>query len=416
MKRRVVSIILMMTLLFAMCGCSQNNQSAATSQKESGSDQAGNESSQPDANQTEPQKQEHIVADWAKDAVIYEVNIRQYTSEGTFEAFSKHLERLHNMGVSVLWLMPIFPKGTNWADVASLNYENQDMRRAMLDAMGYWVDTYGIDGFRCDYAGGVPTDFWEEARTELNHRAEQNQTSELFWLAEDNTNTKLLENAFDANYNWNLYDTLRKIVKGGKKSTSIKHYIGDNYPDGSFPMNFLDNHDKNSYEGTIAENFGEDAMSAMMTLIYTLPGIPMLYSGDEAGLDHALEFFEKDEIIWPKDLPYEKILTRLAQIRSQHSSLYSGTYGGEIQIIDVGNPYIFAFTRTREEEQITVILNLSDAMEEADLSTLAKVDMTQLLHGYGAKLLETEEKTMTQEEITAMNALEPWEFWIISSK
>ena len=47
--------------------------------------------------------------DWAKNTNIYEVNIRQYTPEGTFDAFRTHLPRLKKMGVEVLWLMPIHP-------------------------------------------------------------------------------------------------------------------------------------------------------------------------------------------------------------------------------------------------------------------------------------------------------------------
>ncbi|MFZ9155984.1 MAG: alpha-amylase family glycosyl hydrolase, partial [Schleiferiaceae bacterium] len=49
--------------------------------------------------------------DWSKNAVIYEVNVRQYTPEGTLDAFEKELPRIKNMGVDVLWFMPMSPIG-----------------------------------------------------------------------------------------------------------------------------------------------------------------------------------------------------------------------------------------------------------------------------------------------------------------
>ncbi len=140
-----------------------------------------------------------LMPEWAASAVIYEVNVRQYTEEGTFQTFGQ----TEKMGVNTLWFMPIYPisqknrvgslgsyyfiadcKAVNpefgtiedfvsppemgWNDVARLNYENADMRSAMIDAMKYWVTEADIDGFRCDYAGGVPRDFWERAGGELN--------------------------------------------------------------------------------------------------------------------------------------------------------------------------------------------------------------------------------------------------------
>jgi len=52
---------------------------------------------------------ERLQADWIDTAIIYEVNVRQYTDEGTFNAFGEHLKRLKDMGVNTLWFMPIYP-------------------------------------------------------------------------------------------------------------------------------------------------------------------------------------------------------------------------------------------------------------------------------------------------------------------
>ncbi len=57
----------------------------------------------------------------------------------------------------------ISPAGTNWLDVADLDYSNTNMRAAMISQMQYWVTNAGIDGYRADAADFVPFDFWQQA-------------------------------------------------------------------------------------------------------------------------------------------------------------------------------------------------------------------------------------------------------------
>ena len=214
-----------------------------------------------------------------------EVNVRQYTKEGTFAAFEQHLPRLKELGVDVLWFMPIHPiseknrKGTlgsyyavkdykginpeygtkedfkrlvdkaheagfkvildwvanhtgcdnvwlsdhpdwyvkdeagnpkspyDWTDTYELNYDNKDMRAAMTDALKYWVTDFNIDGYRCDMAHEVPTDFWNDVRPALD------SIKPVFMLAESE-NYDLLEHAFDANYSWELMHMMSDVNKG----------------------------------------------------------------------------------------------------------------------------------------------------------------------------------------------------------
>lgn len=345
------------------------------------------------------------MVEWSADAVIYEVNIRQYTQEGTFAAFSEHLQTLKDMGINTLWLMPIHPisetnrvgtlgsyysisdyrevnpefgtkddfrdfmkkahemgfkvmldwvanhtgwdcawiqehpdwytkdangnitdpPGMGWKDVADLNYDNMEMRREMIACMKYWVEEFDIDGFRCDHANGVPVDFWEDARRELE------AVKPLLMLAEDNTVISLLEYAFDFNYNWALYDALVAVAQDRKSPSVVKYYIPENHPEGTYTLNFLDNHDKNSYEYTITGAFGADSLPAMFTLLYTIPGTPLIYTGDEIGLDHNIAFMEKDPVDWESsDVSYRELLAELAAIRIDNPALHSGNFGGAI--------------------------------------------------------------------------------------
>ena len=427
--------------------------------------------------------------EWTKDAVVYEVNIRQYTPEGTFSAFSEHLPELKEMGVNTLWIMPMYPisetkrsgilgsyysitdykkvnpefgteedfaamvnqahelgmhvmldwvanhtgwdsewitehpdwytqdangkiispEGMGWPDVADLNYDNREMRAEMIESMKYWLETYDIDGFRCDFANGVPKDFWEEAREALD------EVKPVYMLAEDNKVKELLEKAFDMNYNWGLYDCLIQVAKGNKMPDILKIYIPDNYPDGTYTLNFLDNHDKNSYEHTIMEAFGADALPSMLAFIYTIPGAPLIYSGDEIGLDHAIEFTSRDPINWESsEYDYRPLLAELSTIRSENPALYCGNYGGDIQYFDLGKKSIFAFERQKDQNTVKCIFNLTKKEQTVDLSGWVTGSETVLLHGQGADTWELEDSSAKENSLEGEVTIGAWEYWILS--
>ncbi|MGQ1889046.1 alpha-amylase family glycosyl hydrolase [Thermophagus sp. OGC60D27] len=375
------------------------------------------------------------VPSWSKDAVIYEVNIRQYTPEGTFNAFAEHLPRLKELGVDILWLMPVHPigeknrkgslgsyysikdyKGINpefgtlddfkalvqkahemdmhlildwvanhtawdhpwiaehpqwytkneageiippvedWTDVADLDYSNAQLREAMIDAMAYWVKEADIDGFRCDVAGMVPVDFWEAAREALEN------IKPVWMLAEDEAEINLLNNAFNANYGWEFHHIMNGVAKGEKNALDVAAYfqkIDTLYPKGSWPMQFTSNHDENSWNGTAPERLGK-ALKTMAALTFTVEGMPLIYSGQEVGLNKRLRFFDKDTIEWKESemTPFYQTLTKL---KKENPALWNGTAGGHLQIITTNAPEnIFAFVREKENNRVVAFFNLSD--------------------------------------------------------
>lgn len=424
-------------------------------------------------------------ADWIKDAVIYEVNVRQYTDEGTFNAFSEHLQRLKDMGVNTLWFMPIYsisqvnkkgtlgsyysisdymsvnsefgtmedfknlvdkahemgfhvmldwvanhtgwdhvwinehpeyykkddsgniisPLGTDWNDVAQLDYNNNDMRQAMIDAMSYWVKDFGIDGFRCDYAQGVPVDFWESARTELD------KIKPIYMLAEDGTNaTSLLENAFDSDYNFALYDSLKTASKMPAQAGNVMKAIkSDNLPYASFKMNFLDNHDKNTYDKEMKERFGDESLGALYTVAFTAYGVPLIYSGNEEDSDIALEFFEKDNIGFG-DYKYQDLLTKLCHIKEDNEPLFNGIYGGLIREIKSDNKSVVSYERVKNGKKITVVVNLSKSEQKVKFDKKIS-DGKILIHGDSKGMDDISGKLNVKD----LNKLSPWEYYIIAS-
>lgn len=388
----------------------------------------------PQAVTNEPQEKCTVQhPDWTRNAVIYEVNVRQYTKEGTFAAFEQHLPRLKELGVDVLWFMPIHPiseknrKGTlgsyyavkdykginpeygtkedfkrlvdkaheagfkvildwvanhtgcdnvwlsdhpdwyvkdeagnpkspyDWTDTYELNYDNKDMRAAMTDALKYWVTDFNIDGYRCDMAHEVPTDFWNDVRPALD------SIKPVFMLAESE-NYDLLEHAFDANYSWELMHMMSDVNKGTKTAEDIQAYVQklDSLmcPDG-YKMNFLTNHDENSWNGTEFERYGK-GVETFAVLTYTLNGMPMIYTGQEVGLKKRLSFFEKDMVpSWTANAT-TAFYKKLNELKHTHPALRAGEIGGKLRFYtSSAGKDILIYSREAAGKEIMVMLNLS---------------------------------------------------------
>jgi len=389
-----------------------------------------------------------VHAPWTRDAVIYEVNLRQYTPQGTIKAFAANLPRLKKMGVDIIWLMPIHPigernrKGTlgsyyaskdylavapeygtmddlramvkqahalgmhvildwvgnhtawdnpwttqhpdwykkndkgeiypvtftneaggieEWTDVVGLDYNNKALWQGMTDAMAYWIREADIDGFRCDAAGLVPTEFWNQARATLD------QIKPMFMLAEWNEPT-LHEHAFDMSYDWDLSHVMKEIGKGKAGVDELRNVLTHPpkaYPREAYRMQFTNNHDINSWDDTDRGLYGP-AYRAMAVLTFTLPGMPLIYGGQEAGLDKKLAFFEKDPIDW-SSLKYMDFYTRLIALKKHHPALWNGQYGAPLKLLDAHNGHVFAFQRQQDGDTVTVAVNLSGIVQHYTL-------------------------------------------------
>lgn len=485
--KRFLALLLAASMIFALVACSSEQKEEETKANAYTLSEDVKEGSVVDGVMTEIKQDDPILerttASWLDTCVLYEVNIRQYTEEGTFKAFEGHLDRLKDMGVNTLWLMPIHPisetkrKGTlgsyyavddykavnpefgtiedfqhlvttahdkgfkvildwvanhtgwdnawitehndwykknkngdiispnNWTDVAQLDYSNYEMRAEMIKCMQYWIEDMGVDGFRCDHVSGVPVTFWNAATYKL-----KSVNSEILMLAEASGNDVLTQYAFDSCYNDALYGQA-KAVKNGVAISTIQQSMkpDDLYVEGSFPMNYLDNHDKNSYEGTIVENFG-DAYEPLLALTYLTPGIPLIYTSDEEGYDHMIEFFEKDTIKWDDKPKYAPLITALSQIKTDNAALNSTNR--DLNVLTEDADYLFAFSRAKSDNTVIYVANLY----EKEL-TDAKVDLGVtnakcVLH-YDGEKLDTTESSVTNDDF-AKKTYQPNEFYILT--
>ena len=430
-----ICIIFISFLLACLSGC--NNQKSGHAELIS---------PQQDTNRYQPKEYVQIHhPDWSRNATIYEVNIRQYTPEGTFKAFEKHLQRLKNMGVGILWIMPVNPVGvvnrkgtlgspyavrdyyginpefgdlqdfkqlvdsihgmgmhiildwvanhsawdnplvkehpdwyiknregnfqpTPWRDyddIIDFDYSQPGLRQYMTEAMKYWIKETKIDGFRCDVASFVPIDFWENARAELD------RIKPVFMLAEA-ADRDLHQHAFDMTYSWALWDVLHNITVNHVALDALEGgYIAEHvsiWPRDAYRMNFVENHDKNAWEGTTVSNFGKGLYPAIV-LTCTMDGMPMMYSGQEAGLNRALSFFEKDPIQWKEDT-IGKIYTKLFNLKLNHQALWNGNSGGEmVRIKNDKMKQVISFVREKNTDKVITIVNLSSEPVSTNLAT-----------------------------------------------
>ena len=383
----------------------------------------------------------NVHPDWTYSSVVYEVNVRQFSPEGTLKAVEAQLPRLKDLGVDILWLMPINKigvegrKGTlgsyyaiadykaidpefgtladfddliaaaheqgfkiimdwvanqtapdnvwmtekpadfyerdslgnaiweyDWTDTRSLNYENREVWYAQEDAMRFWLER-GVDGFRCDAAGEMPSETWQYLVPTLRR-----DYPEIYLLAEAEKTEFAVDTMFDATYAWELHHIENGIGNGpGNKDAvktvaDLKDYLkrdAARVPRSAFRLAFTSNHDENSWAGTEFERMG-DAWQVLEVLNFTLPQTqPLIYTGQEIGLSRRLEFFEKDAITDWSANEYTEFYKYLTDLKHANPALDAGERGGRMKYIPGLPENVLGFTRAVKGNKVTVLANLS---------------------------------------------------------
>jgi len=289
----------------------------------------------------------------------------------------------------------------DWTDVIQLDYTQKGLRDYMTQSMIYWVREADIDGFRCDYPGQVPVSFWDSARTEMD------KIKPVFMLAEDEDHKDLLEHAFDMNYSWEFYHLMNSIAKGEKSATDLKAYFNQEqkiYPPSVYHLRFITNHDENSWNGTIEERLNGGA-KAFAVLAFTVPGMPLIYNGQEVGLNKRLRFFEKDTIKW-QDSGLTSFYTRLTALRKDNPALWSGTNGGSFSFLKTDKPNVLAFLQKKGSSEVLVILNLNNHKQQIN------IDLSNVTGSFTSAFDNTGLEPSAQTTLL----LEAWEYRVYVQK
>lgn len=254
---------------------------------------------------------------------------------------------------------------SDWQDIALLDHTHRGTRAAMIREMKNWVTRFDIDGFRCDHAGHeIPMYFWEEATAAVD------SIKDVFWLAEWEGARMHLE--FDGTYAWGMLKLMDKMGKGEANANDLAAWIEKDlgeYGRKPFRMTMITNHDENSWSGTEFERYG-DGVRTFATLIFTAYGIPMVYTGQEAGLDKRLKFFDKDTIDWSDPKKMQPFYRQLVSLRKDNKALWSGEYGGMMERINDQDPSVFAFRRSKDNNTVIGIMNFSASPQELRLQDI----------------------------------------------
>src|SRR6266545_7602622 len=371
--------------------------------------------------------------EWVRDGVVYEIYPRAFSPQGNFNGITARLDNLKDLGVNILWLMPIHPigqqkkKGTigspyavrdyyginpdygtpddlkrlireahtrglkiiidivanhtswdsvlikhpeyykhdakgnitypyDWFDIAALNYANPQLRQYMTDMLKYWIREFDLDGFRCDVAGEVPTDFWENARAELDRIK-----PDIFMLAEAHK-AELLLKAFDFDYSWPIHSALTNLVQGRGRASDLRAEWDKEFsewPRGSLHLRFSDNHD----ERRAIARFGEPGALASSALMFTLDGVPLLYNGMEVGdttESGAPALFEKLPIFWPiaeRRPEFRRFYQQMIALRRSSPALRRGVLEW---LKNTDESRVVTFRRRSTSEEVLVAINFSN--------------------------------------------------------
>ena len=380
--------------------------------------------------------------EWSKDAVLYELNVRQFSDEGTFSAIEERVDELANLGVDVIWFMPIHPIGEvnrkgplgsyysisdfrdvnpefgniddfkslvnsihdrgmyvmmdwvpnhsswdnqlaedhpdwyvkdstgqfvspyDWTDVIQFDWSSEGLQDYMMDALLYWVEDIDVDGFRVDHPHVTPADFWLKARVEME------KVKPVLMLAENEDRVEFFTNGYDMNYSWELHHLMNQVAQGEAEPAVLNDALMrdfERFPENAMRLRFITNHDENSWAGTIEERLGE-AHEAFAVFIYTIPGVPLIYNGQEAGLNKRLKFFERDPIEWGESYLRE-FYTSLNTLKEDNTALHNGIFGGDFKTLDVtGDDDVYAYTRSKDGNKVVTIINFDEEPAEAVIS------------------------------------------------
>ncbi len=367
------------------------------------------------------------------DVVLYQVNPRVFAPSHSFQAIINRLDSIEDLGVNMLWIMPIYPigevksknspysvrnytavapeygtvddlrmlveschergmgvildwvanhtawdnvwvnehpewythddagniiypPGTDWTDVADLNYDNKQMREAMIAAMSYWVDSVGVDGFRCDVADQVPVDFWTDCIKRLRETA---KPRELIMLAEG-ANPDNFKAGFDLNYAWEFMGAIAAVMKGDAKVGKLIEVDKNEYKDldhGKFKLRFTTNHDEATKASPVKLYGGVRASMAAFVATTMLHGGMLVYGSQEVGYPETINFFHYVPVNWNANSALREEYKKLIAIYNEHPALRSS---GKVIPFDDDENGVLCVDRVLNNDNVLVMVNVRD--------------------------------------------------------
>ncbi|MEF8882272.1 MAG: glucodextranase DOMON-like domain-containing protein [Halapricum sp.] len=289
-----------------------------------------------------------------------------------------------------------------WTDLMNINYQSVAMREHVLSVVDYWTDI--VDGFRCDIAYGVPHDFWKEVRQLIRAK-----DSDVFLLDEAIPyGARFSEGEFDVHFDEVLAENVRAIGQGGVDAERLLEAITERkqrgVPDRTVFLQYVENHDMRRYLD-VADKAAERAAAAAT---FTLPGMPMLYYGQERAIvehrdprldekGHFRAFMNWDEYD-PEHLAfYKSLIDARGEIPAlQYDADVRGAY------YESESEQVVAYGRDVGDQKVVVVLHFGDGTEEVALR--GPVSTTDLVSGADVSIESDDD--LTYVEIDSVAVLE----------
>lgn len=250
----------------------------------------------------------------------------------------------------------IHPAGTNWQDVADLNFSNAKMRLEMIKALKYWVLTANIDGYRCDAADFVPFDFWKQAIDSL----EAIPSRKLILLAEGSRSDHFSA-GFHMNFSWDFFAKGKSVFKNAQAASGLITTHKSEYnaiPPGSHKLRFTSNHDECAWDDTPLGLYGgRDASISAFVITAFMGGVPLIYNGQEIGCPVKLPFFSRSPINWNINPDIAQEYKWLMAVRAAHPAIRTG------DITDYSDSDIAAFMRKKLSDEVLILANTRNSAQ-----------------------------------------------------
>ncbi len=294
---------------------------------------------------------------------------------GTLTDLRNYIDKAHSLGMAVImdwvandtswdnawtanksWYLQdgsgniIMPPGTNYADVAALNFNSNPMRTAMIRAMKYWVFTANIDGYRCDFADNIPTDFWTQALDTLSTI----KTHKLIYLAEGTKSTEI-SSGFQIDYAFSYYSTLKGVYGGSQAPSSI--FTTNSTEISSIPstgtkMRYITNHDDASSDGSTLTIYQskQGALSAFV-IAACMDGIPMIYDSQEVGYPGAINFFTDVPVDYTANPDMVAAYKKILAFRAAHEAVKTGA------LTQYNDASIITFEKKSGTDDVLILVN-----------------------------------------------------------
>ena len=294
----------------------------------------------------------------------------------------------------------IFPPGTDWTDVADLNYNNKDMRAAMIDAMRFWVDSVGVDGFRCDVADQVPVDFWRDCIKTLRSAAKPRN---LIMLAEG-ANPSNFGAGFDLNYAWEFMGAIDEVMTKNAPVNRLVTVDQNEYKDlepGKYKMRFITNHDEATKASPITQYGGMRASMAAFVATTMLHGGMLIYGSQEVGYPETINFFHYVPVNWMANPDLREEYKKLVTVYNNHPALRSS---GKVKQYDSDQNNVLCIDRVLNNDNVLVMVNVRNEPHTVEVPSM----------WCGRPVVNL----MTTEEfiLNGTHTMQPYQYLIIGNK